>query len=655
MTDSRSNSPHLTRNLVVWLLWALVAVGFAAALNSAKHRYDVEKSNRRVEITLDWAEVRSLAAAEGVPVPEVLRQFQLAGTTSVAVTEDTVGSLEDARRLRVARADADSTVLGVAGTPVTHTGVEDIARVAESLRVKTRYPVAAAAEIQIGQPWALVRGIGVGLDPEILRDVRGAGLGVVGRVANWRGVRPGGVVWTLDELKQQGVHSVIFSGDEVLGFEGYVADDPKQPGQKSTAAALRDFDLTYGSVEFGKQKGDALLAKAAADRLVRVHTITGAEMLNADVPANVQRFSLAARERNIRLLYVRLFPDEPDALAFNTRYVAKIAASLERGGLATGKARGYPPLGTGTAARLVISLGIAAGFLLLLHAVTGVLNGGAGAIPVAKAAIGVPLIVLAAVAPVAMGPKVAALAAACIFPALGLLRADLLAPAPPGASPGFTALGRFAAACAVTLLGAGMIVGMLADRAFLLKIDSFVGVKPAHLIPVLLVALVAALNLRAGRERPFREVLAGAGRQIAGWMGDPVRVWQVVAAVAVVAALGLLVLRSGNEGNAAVSGLELKIRSVLDRLLYARPRFKEFLIGHPALFVSLALAARGHWRWALPLFVLGAVGQVSLLNTFCHLHTPVPVSLWRALLGIGIGVIIGWAAWAVLDRLFLSP
>ena len=156
MTDSRSNSPHLTRNLVVWLLWTLVAVGFAAALNSAKHRYDVEKSNRRVEITLDWAEVRSLAAAEGVPVPEVLRQFQLAGTTSVAVTEDTVGSLEDARRLRVARADADSTVLGVAGTPVTHTGVEDIARVAESLRVKTRYPVAAAAEIQIGQPLSLI-------------------------------------------------------------------------------------------------------------------------------------------------------------------------------------------------------------------------------------------------------------------------------------------------------------------------------------------------------------------------------------------------------------------------------------------------------------------------------------------------------------------
>jgi hypothetical protein len=54
------------------------------------------------------------------------------------------------------------------------------------------------------------------------------------------------------------------------------------------------------------------------------------------------------------------------------------------------------------------------------------------------------------------------------------------------------------------------------------------------------------------------------------------------------------------------------------------------LIGHPALILSFVLAARGRRSWAFPLFLVGAIGQVSLLNTFCHLHTPLVASLWRA-------------------------
>ena len=55
----------------------------------------------------------------------------------------------------------------------------------------------------------------------------------------------------------------------------------------------------------------------------------------------------------------------------------------------------------------------------------------------------------------------------------------------------------------------------------------------------------------------------------------------------------------------------------------------------------------------MPFFLVGALGQVSLLNTFCHLHTPLPVSLWRALLGVAIGAIIGVVAHAALERLVL--
>jgi hypothetical protein len=141
---------------------------------------------------------------------------------------------------------------------------------------------------------------------------------------------------------------------------------------------------------------------------------------------------------------------------------------------------------------------------------------------------------------------------------------------------------------------------------------------------------------------PARDLQALAGR--------PVLTWQVAAGLAALVVLALLVLRSGNDPGVGVSPLELRVRGLLDRLLYARPRFKEFLIGHPALIVALALAAAGGRRWALPLFFVGAIGQVSLMNTFCHLHTPLLVSLWRALLGLAFGVIIGSVAYLLVSR-----
>ncbi|MBC8101477.1 MAG: hypothetical protein H7Z41_02665, partial [Cytophagales bacterium] len=339
-------------------LWLLVLLGFCAAMKAGINRANAERENRRVEITLDFNELRNLAAAEGVPLSTVLSAFRNAagaegGATSVAVQEDTVSSLEEAQQLAEINA-------GSRGATLLYGQAEAIQRVEEALRVKTRYTVAVIPSgtpppfgvapssnhgLRVEQPSGLVRGMGLGLAPESVSIVRGAGLGIVGRVNNWGGVAPAGVAWTVRRLKQEGVSTVIFSGDAVLGFKGFVTAD-QDPLRPSTESAIRDEDLRYGTVEFGKQKGDPLLSRALPERLVRVHTILGAEMQSADIPGNVQRFLLAARERNIRCLYVRLFLDEPEALAKNVQYVQKIVLGLKRGGLAIGAAHGYPPLHT---------------------------------------------------------------------------------------------------------------------------------------------------------------------------------------------------------------------------------------------------------------------------------------------------------------------
>ena len=65
----------------------------------------------------------------------------------------------------------------------------------------------------------------------------------------------------------------------------------------------------------------------------------------------------------------------------------------------------------------------------------------------------------------------------------------------------------------------------------------------------------------------------------------------------------VLVGRSGNTSGIQVSSLELKIREVLEELLLARPRFKEFVIGYPSLLILIYLYKK--YKYSIIELVLG--------------------------------------------------
>jgi len=52
----------------------------------------------------------------------------------------------------------------------------------------------------------------------------------------------------------------------------------------------------------------------------------------------------------------------------------------------------------------------------------------------------------------------------------------------------------------------------------------------------------------------------------------------------------------------------------------------------------------------LPLLIVGAIGQSSLLDTFCHLHTPLLISGLRGLIGWALGAVFGALLWRVAAR-----
>src|SRR5258708_6769252 len=112
------------------------------------------------------------------------------------------------------------------------------------------------------------------------------------------GVTPIGIRNVLGGLKKQGIETVIFNGTDVLGYRGL---------DKETADALRETPINYGQIEFGKQRGDERLGYELKGEFVRVHSIGEAELGTLDENEAIDRFLRGARERNIRLCYIRLF------------------------------------------------------------------------------------------------------------------------------------------------------------------------------------------------------------------------------------------------------------------------------------------------------------------------------------------------------------
>ena len=112
--------------------------------------------------------------------------------------------------------------------------------------------------------------------------------------------------------------------------------------------------------------------------------------------------------------------------------------------------------------------------------------------------------------------------------------------------------------------------------------------------------------------------------------------WAVVFAV-VAMALMIYVSRTGNEGG-QISGLEAAMRQFLNDTMGVRPRSKEFLIGYPATILYLMYAAKRPVLWVLTIPLV--IGQVSLVNTYAHIHTPLLIALQRSLNGLILGIVV---------------
>ena len=118
-----------------WVLWFLIGIGALSALWVGWRRSVVEGDNRRVEIILDWDEVRSLANETGTGPADLLDQFYRAGARGIAVGEETIGELQALRRIEIEAPEEERGVSALPAEMVTRLNVPDpLLRPASSTR-----------------------------------------------------------------------------------------------------------------------------------------------------------------------------------------------------------------------------------------------------------------------------------------------------------------------------------------------------------------------------------------------------------------------------------------------------------------------------------------------------------------------------------------
>ena len=626
----------MTRLQQVFLA-VIITAGLAVAGWVGYQRIMVEQANSTVAVAVDYNDVLRAAALAGRPPQEILAQIKTTGVSHVAITELTLSDLVKTRRLF----NTASSAVFLA-EPSLPPAVRK--RIQKQLTSKLPRPQGTTPQGQRYDYYThllriapRVEEIGVGYD-EAVEAVREAGLSIVARPQP-KFVQEQDIATAIAASGDIKADIVVFAGTQVLGY---------QEGIEQTAQALRQSGLKFGYVELAPQAGEQALAHYLGYKFIRAHSISETEMEQISPQRAIDRFSLAVSERKVRLCYVHLFFDQGNVLKSNLTYLTQLIDRLRRDGFTIGSPQYFSSVVVPDWALPVVFAAIAAALIWLIQSIVGlrrlwfwitsvVVLAAAGA---------------AGLSGLAIFPSLAALTAALVFPTWAVLGVRLRERTV--RHPVLTGLLRFLGVSLLTIVGGVLVAACLTSDAYLMKIAQFRGVKLAQLLPLVIIGVVfAARSMRSywevrtelGEAQPELPAVTAGLREA---FSQVVRYWHVAAVVVGLAILAVLVMRSGNQPAVGASGMEVQLRALLDRLLVVRPRSKEIFFAHPIMLFTLILVAAGLRRGVWAGLTAGAIGQVSILNTFCHLHTPLMISLIRVGHGLWLGILGGLVLWLVV-------
>lgn len=631
--------------------WLLVVVGVLCSLFLWGQRMQSEANYKSVQMVVNYSDIVALANANDMTEETLAQELQKRGVSAVLYKEWSLGSL-----------NANGQVTIVVGNNIEHTSFAD--KISKQMPVNEATAYVALVDTSVAEqvtkhvlekvqganyyagevpvitiPIMVPNGdnevvtalnqlkeIGVGFDMDGISRMSAIGMDTVPQLRSWDNPTDESLRAAFNEIEAMpNLVYMLFNDKEIPGY-------PEKT--RTVADLLKDNDgstkITIGTIEFSEQKGLNQLGVLLNKDVIRLHTISNSEMGNLTPDSALDRWMLAVRERNMRSLLVRFFDITApgSCLQENFDYVESIQNGLLESGFTLNQPYEKPEsIYTNVALLALIGIAVIAGIMLIL------LEMRLPKLSLLVLACGVVAWFILLMLQPTLAKKLMSLMSVITFPTLSCV----LFMKPEARSVGQSIL-TLLKMCFISYIGAILMVGLMADILFMLKLDQFVGVKVAHVVPIVAVPFILYIW---NAEKPMTFI-----KQLLEKTLD--YKWTLLGVLVAIAGV-IYLSRTGNTG-AELSGAESAMRTFLNDVMGVRPRSKEFLIGYPFTILLFWLgASRKNWILTIP----AIIGQVSLVNTYAHVHTALIMSMHRSLNGLVLGIVLGLLLIVGVNFLFM--
>ena len=653
------NHRNAQKSKYSWILILCIIIGLLSSLYLVFERHQIEKSQNHIENIVDYDAVLRASAFEKRSQQEAFDALRNAGVTAFAIYDRTLEKAKDAGQVKVLSSEEmDSVRVNGAAIKPGATYVALISgkegyykEIREDLYHRIGKDKVKELNTSIGPVLELYGAtadsyakMNLGISKLQAQEVADRGFNVIVRPTNYRNVTSEDIQYVFKRLEGiPHVTGMIFAGKEALGAPNLTDE---------TLALLNKNHIPLVGIEavnqlqYEPQQGFLEMAAKNNYSVGRVYTIAKEELKKITPEEAAQRFYISDIERNIRF---NLFPmyetgiNNETVLQTTINYINIATEKLAVKGYEFGPADIYPAYTPNPLLVVITMIGAIALFVYVLQMM----------LPMSKhtqlvAFFGISLasIVVFILTSGTLITQIWALSSAIMAPVGAMIRLMEEWRRYDGARPlgaiksTILALLYLVIAALFAAIGGMYIASLLGNTKFFMEFALFRGVKLTFVLPIILViAYLQRFPLWNGRMINSKEE---AKTFVVEFLTMDVKLYVFFIIAALGGAVWVFVGRSGHTAGVPVPGFELMLRRFLENTMYARPREKEFIIGHPALMLATFAFMR---KWPTVIHFLltlaGVIGIASMVETFCHLRTPVFMSIMRGYDGLLIGALFG--------------
>ena len=370
--------------------WLLVAVAVLCSLTLWGQRMQSEADYRNVQMVVNYSDVVALANGNDMSQEELAQELQQRGVSAILHKEWSLGDLANNGQVSMQYGgniknanfygqiskdvpvnDATLYVAILDSTVAEQVQKHTLLKIAGAEYYPGQVPVVTVpvmvpnGNVELSTQMTKVADIGVGFNQAGIARMAAAGFATVPQLRSWDNPSDDALRAVTDEVKAMpNLAYLLFNDKELPGYPDSV---------RTLADLLKDNEgnplVTIGSIEFSDQKGLNQLGVLLNKDVIRLHTISNGEMSKFEPDTALDRWMLAARERNMRSLLVRFFDitTPGTALQENLDYLESIQTGLLESGFHLDQP--YEKPGSIDARNIIlylIGMGVAAGVMLVL-------------------------------------------------------------------------------------------------------------------------------------------------------------------------------------------------------------------------------------------------------------------------------------------------